>query len=97
MQQVFKSYTVSSQSHFQSSDEIKVKLFAHPFDLAVEDSRDICQMELIADMDTKRGYSENSLVDFYKLYVCRKLPNLSHHARNMIFGSTYHCEQFFKK
>ena len=41
-------------------DEIKVKLFAHPFDLTVEDSPDDCQMELFelqANMDTKRGYS----------------------------------------
>ena len=38
-------------------DEIKVRLFAHPFDLALEDSNDDCQMALIAlqaDMDTKR-------------------------------------------
>ena len=50
-------------------DGIKDKLFAHPFDLTVEDSPDECQMELIelqADIDTKIGYSENSLVDFYK-------------------------------
>ena len=54
-------------------DEIKLKLFAHPFNLAVEDSSDDCQTELIeqqADMDTNRGYSEDSLVDFYILYVC---------------------------
>ena len=40
-------------------DEIKVKLFAYPFDLTAEDSPDNCQMELIelqADMDIKRGY-----------------------------------------
>ena len=83
-------------------DEIKVKLSAHPFDLAVEDSPDECQMGLIekkADMDTKRGYYENSLVDFYKLYVCGKFPNLSHQTRKMIFllGNTYYREQFFKK
>ena len=50
--------------------EIKVKLFAHPFDLVVEDCPDDCQIELIelqADMDTKMGCPENSLVDFYKL------------------------------
>ena len=38
-------------------DEIKVKLFANPFDLAVDDSPDNCQMKLIesqAEMDTKR-------------------------------------------
>ena len=80
--------------------EIEVRLFAQPFDLAVNDSPDDCQMELIelqAGMDTKRGYSENSLVDFYKLYVYGKFPKLSHHARKMIslFGSTYCCEQFF--
>ena len=77
--------------------EIKVNLFAHPFDLAVEDSPDDCQMELIADIDTKRGNSENRLVDFYKLYVCGQFPNLSRHASKMIslFGSTYCCEQFF--
>ena len=49
-------------------DKIKVKLLAHPFRLAVGHRPDYCQMELIelqADMDTKRGYSENSLVDFY--------------------------------
>ena len=28
-------------------DEIKAKLFAHPFDFAVEESPDDCQMELI--------------------------------------------------
>ena len=53
-------------------DKIKVKLFAHPFDLAVEDSPDDCQMELVellADMDTRRGYSDHSLMDFYKLHV----------------------------
>ena len=75
-------------------DEIKVKLFAYPFDLAVDDSRHGCQMELIElQADTKKGYSENSLVKFYKLYVCGQFSNLSHHARNMIslFGSTYCC------
>ena len=39
-------------------DEIKVKLFAHPLDLAVEDSHDDCQMgfiELLADMDIRSG------------------------------------------
>ena len=42
-------------------DEIKVKLLAHPFDLAVKDSPDDYQMKLIelqAEMDTKRGYCE---------------------------------------
>ena len=82
--------------------EIKVKLFAHHFDMSVEDSPDDCQMELIelqAVMDTNRGYSENRLVDFYILYVCGKFPNLSHHARKMIshFGSTDCCEQWSKK
>ena len=53
-------------------NKIKLKLFAQPFDLAVENSPEDCQMELIkqqADMNTKRKYSENSLVDFYKLCV----------------------------
>ena len=48
-------------------DETRAKLFAHPLDLTVEDRPDDCQMELIelqADMDNKRGYSDNSLVDF---------------------------------
>ena len=48
-------------------DEIKVNLFARPFDLAVEDCPDDSQMELIelqADIDTKRGYSDNNLVAF---------------------------------
>ena len=60
MLHVFRSYTVSSQAGFHSSDEIKVKLSAHPFHLVVDDSPDDCQMELIevqADMDTKWGYS----------------------------------------
>ena len=79
-------------------DDIKVKLFAHPFDLAVEDCPDDCQMKLIelqADMDTKRGYFENSFVDVYRLYACGISPNLSRHTRKMIspFGSTYCCEQ----
>ena len=88
-------------SYFRQN-KIKLKLFAQPFDLAVEDSPEDCQMELIelqADMGTKRKYSENSLVDFYKLYECEKFPNLSHHAKRMasLFGSTYCCKQFFSK
>ena len=66
-------------------NKIKQKLFDQTFDLAVEDSPEDCKMELIelqADMDTNRKYSENSLVDFYKLYVCEKFPNLSHHTKN---------------
>ena len=83
-------------------NEIKLKLFAQPFDLAVEDSPDDCQMELIElqdGMDAKRKYSENSLVDFYKLYTCEKFPNLFRHEKRMtsLFGSTYCCEQFFSK
>ena len=77
-------------------------MFAQPFDLVVEDSLDDFQMELIeqqADMETKRKYSENSLVDFYKLHVCEKYPNFSRHAKRMtsLFGGTYCCEQFFSK
>ena len=75
-------------------NEIKLKLFAQPFDLGVEDCPDDCQMKLIdlqADMETKRKYSENSLVDIYKLNVCEKYPNLSHHAKRMtsLFDSIY--------
>ena len=83
-------------------DEMRVNLLAHLFDLAVEDSPGDFQMELIerqADMDTKRGYSENSLVEIYKLNVCGKFPNLSHHAIKIIslFDSTYCFEQYLKK
>lgn len=83
-------------------NEIKLKLFAQPFDLSVKDCLNNCQMELIelqANMDIKRKYQESSLVDFYKLCVCEKFPNLCHHARRMtsLFGSTYCCEQFFSK
>ena len=68
----------------------------------MEDSPYDCQMELIelqANMVTKRGYSENSLVDVYKLYVCGKFRNMSRHVKKMIslFGSTYCREQFFDK
>ena len=77
---------------------MRLKLFAHPFDLSVEDSPDNCQMELIelqAYMVTKTGYYENSLVDYYKLYVCGKFPTLFHHAIKIIsiFGSTYCCDK----
>ena len=83
-------------------DEIKVNFFAHPLDLAVDNSPDDCQMELIelqAHLDSKSRYSENSLVDFYKLHVCGKFSNLFRHARKMIylFGSTYCCEQVLQK
>ena len=47
---------------------MRFKLFAHPFDLTVKDCPDDRRIELIelqSDMDTKRGYSENSLVDFF--------------------------------
>ena len=75
MRQVFNSYAMSSQAGFQSSYEIKVELLAHAFDLAVDDSPDDRQMEFIelqADMDTNSAYSENSLVEFCKSYVCGK-------------------------
>ena len=77
-------------------------MFAQPFDLVVEDCPDDIQMELIelqADIETKRKYSENNLVDFYKLYVCEKYPIISRHAKRMtsLFDSTYCCEQFFSK
>ena len=77
-------------------------MFAQPFDLAVEDSPEDYQMELIelqADINTKSKYSENNLVNFYKLDVCEKFSNLSHHAKRMasLFDSTYCCEQLFSK
>ena len=83
-------------------NKIKLKLFVQPFDWSVDDSPEDCQIELIelqADMDTKRKYSENSLVDIYKLYVFEKFPSLSHHTKRMtsLFCSTYCCEQFFSK
>ena len=83
-------------------EKIRLKLFAHPFDLEVEDCPDDCQIELIelqVDMENKMKYFGNSLEDFYKLYVCNKYPNLSRHTKRMIslFGSTYCCEQFFFK
>ena len=55
--------------------------------------------ELQTEIYTWRKYSENSLVNFYKLSVCEKFPNLSHHAKRMAshYGSTYCCEQFFSK
>ena len=50
-------------------------------------------------MKNKMKYSENSLEDIYKFYICKKYPNLSCHTKRMIslFGSTYCCEQFFSK
>ena len=98
MELVYKSCIMSLQTFPDfRQNEMKLKLF----DLGVEDCPDNYQMELIelqADMETKRKYSENSLVDFYKLYVCEKYPNLSCHAKRMtsLFGSTYCCEQFFQ-
>ena len=76
--------------HF-SQNKIKLKLFAQSFNLAVAED---CQMELIdlqADMDTKKKYSENSLVDLYKLYVCERFPNLSRHTKRLasLFGSNF--------
>ena len=46
----------TSRFHEFRPDEIRIKLFAHAFDLAVDDSPDDCQIEHIelqADMDTK--------------------------------------------
>ena len=80
-------------------DEIKVKLFAYPFDLAVDDSLDDCQMELIELTLTPRGDILKIVWWTFANSVCGKFTNLSHRARKMIFlfGSTYCCEQFFKK
>ena len=63
-------------------NKIKLKLFAQPFDLTVENSPENCIMELIelqADMKTKRKYFENSWVDFYKVCVWK----VSHHVKRM--------------
>ena len=81
MELVYKSWLMSLQTDFQISDKIKLNwnCLLNPL-ICPED----CQMELIkrqADMNTKRKYSENSLVDFYKLYVCEKFPNLSCQAK----------------
>ena len=82
-------------------DEIKLKLFAHPFNLGVEDSSDDCQKELIelqAVMDTKRGYSEKSgglLHTLCLLKVSQFVPSCK--KNHLLFGSTYYCEQLFNK
>ena len=83
MELVYKICVMNLQTDFQI---IKLNLFAQPFDLAVEDSPEDCQMEIIelqAYIDTKRKYSENSLVDFYILHVRKKFPNLSRHAKRI--------------
>ena len=52
--------------------EMEFKLFSQPFEIAAEDSPDCYQMELIdlqSDMDLKRAYGDNNLVNFYKNYV----------------------------
>ena len=76
IQELFNEFTIRIPEYRR--DDIKVMLFAYPFHL--EDSPDNCQIDLLelqADMDIKRGYSDNSLADFYKLYACGKFPNLS--------------------
>ena len=51
MELVYKSYVLSLKTDFQISDkkEIKLRLFAQPFDLAVEDSPEDCQMGTFID------------------------------------------------
>ena len=88
-------------------DENKAKLSAHPFDLAVEDSPDDCQMELIdlqAYIDTRGDiqkilwwtFTNSMFVESFPIY---NLQNLSRHARKMIslFGSTTAVSNSFKK
>uniref|UniRef100_H2ZD91 Uncharacterized protein n=1 Tax=Ciona savignyi TaxID=51511 RepID=H2ZD91_CIOSA len=75
-----------------------VQLFAHPFDLVVENIPPRFQLEIIelqANVDLKRAYRENDLLTFYRSYVYGNYTNLENHARKMIslFGSTYWCEQ----
>ena len=67
--------TACKQVYKSRTNEVKLKLFAQPFDL--EDSPDDFQVELIelqGDMETKRNYSKNSLTDFYKFYESEKYP-----------------------
>lgn len=78
------------------------QLFAHPFDLVVENIPSSFQLEILelqANVDLKRAYNENDLLTFYRSYVYGNYTNLENHARKMIslFGSTYCCEQFFSK
>ena len=81
---------------------VDVQLFAHPFDLVVENTPPSFQLEIIelqANVDLKQAYHENDLLTFYRSYVYGNYTNLENHARKMIslFGSTYCCEQFFSK
>ena len=76
---------------------MEFKFFSQPFEIAAKDIPDCYQTELIdlqSDMDHKRVYGDNNLVNFYKNYLSEKHPSLSHHAKKILslFGSTCCCE-----
>ena len=78
-------------------NEIKLRLVTQIFDLGVAGCPDNCQMELIdlqAVMETKRKYSEKSMVDFYKLYVCEKYLNSSRYSTRHFFSQQQKTVRF---
>ena len=61
------------------------QLFAHPFDLVVENIPSSFQLKVIelqANIDLKRAYHENDLLTFYRSYAYENYTNLESHAKN---------------
>lgn len=81
----------------------KFDIFSQPFNIQADSAPTELQMELIDlqnDRNLKPSFRENSVIDFYKLYLPRdKYPNLYLHAIRIasLFGTTYLCEQLFSK
>ena len=79
------------------------KLFSSPFDFPVDEAPAPLHMELVelqCNDELKAKYRKASLLSFRDLVLpSNKFPNFIEHIKRIVamFGSTYYCEQLFKK
>ena len=72
--------------------QVDFQIFAHPFDLAVENIPDCFQFKMIAlqeNLNFKRAYIENDLLTFYRRSVYRNYKNFLNHTKkcSLVLGA----------
>lgn len=99
--QDLKTQFASRFSDFRKN-EINLNLFAHPFNVSVEDAPEEVQMELIELQcnSTLKDKFNLGLIEFYSKYIpISDFPKIRDHALKMtsLFGTSYLCEQLFSR
>ncbi|XP_043917683.1 general transcription factor II-I repeat domain-containing protein 2B-like isoform X2 [Protopterus annectens] len=102
---LINSLSQDFESRFQDfrKHQQHFSIFATPFSVDINMLPANLQLECIelqSDIQLKEKFLQESLLDFYKLYLSKeKYPSLHEHALFMtsLLGSTYICEQFFSR